>query len=295
MRTTPILLLSLFALSLAYTHALPTIHTLTRRLDTPCVGPSCYLKPLARQDDGELTLESCEKNADCRGSRRCFQVQEEGDDDDDDDDDDDGDDEGDDEGDDDDDNDDDDEDEDSEDDEDEDGDNNSDAPVLVECNDGKCFCAFPRAENEVPQGCEEDDDCAEDFVCAKDKFPVCVREEELERANVCIGVHHLGKFEKRDLVFSNHRLTRVLCDVKDSCATPGHMVLYRGKGMMMRSYCDVVKGGCETRVMNVNSPRWKRGLTIESKSDDLSFTAFAARWESKVEEGVLQSAIRVGL
>lgn len=110
---------------------------------------------------------------------------------------------------------------------------------------------------------------------------------------VCIDASALEHLDEKELVFKTHPTARVLCDASGSCATKGHMVTWNGKAMMMRTYCTIV--GCEQRTMKVNSPRYTRGLRVTSKTDGLHFTAFAARYESRAEEGVLNAAVRMGL
>lgn len=63
--------------------------------------------------------------------------------------------------------------------------------------------------------------------------------------------------------------------------------------MMMRSYCRKV--ACVEKRMYVNSMRYKKGLRVGSRTDGLLYTAFAARFETSVEESVLRGAVRVGL
>ena len=70
------------------------------------------------------------------------------------------------------------------------------------------------------------------------------------------------------------------------------MVVYKGQALMMKNYCKVV--GCARRVKHVNSPKYVRKLVIPSKTEDLVFTAFAARFETTAEEGVLSTAVRLG-
>lgn len=110
---------------------------------------------------------------------------------------------------------------------------------------------------------------------------------------ICIDAKALRHFTSDQLVFQKHARAIVLCDKNESCTTPGHMVVYRGAAMMMRSYCDVV--GCEKRVMEVNSPRYRRGLRVMSRTEGLEYTAFAARYGTRGEEVVMQVAVRVGL
>lgn len=110
---------------------------------------------------------------------------------------------------------------------------------------------------------------------------------------VCVDASALEHLERHELVFAKHVTARVLCDLSGSCATRGHMVVWKGDAMMMRSYCDVV--GCQEKVIKVNSPKYRRGLRVRTKTEGLEFTAFAARYESTTEEGVLKAAVRVGL
>lgn len=115
----------------------------------------------------------------------------------------------------------------------------------------------------------------------------------VEIETVCIGVEHLEHVSREELVYDSHRLARVLCDGNRSCATPGHMVVFQGRPMMMKRYCDLAR--CTSRVMYVNSPRYRRGVTVASRTEGLVFTAFAARYSSTAEEKVLALAVRVGL
>lgn len=63
--------------------------------------------------------------------------------------------------------------------------------------------------------------------------------------------------------------------------------------MMMRTYCGIV--GCIERVIHVNSPKYKKGVKVSSNSQQFTYTALAARYGTKVEEGVLSVAVRFGL
>ena len=109
---------------------------------------------------------------------------------------------------------------------------------------------------------------------------------------VCIDASMLTNFASHELVFEKHVLAHVLCDMAGSCATRGHMVIHKEKAMMMKSYCEIV--GCDEKIMMVNSPRYQRGLKVKSKSEDMHFTAFAARYETRGEEMVLSVAARYG-
>lgn len=110
---------------------------------------------------------------------------------------------------------------------------------------------------------------------------------------VCIGAHHLQHLHQSSLLYDHHRLARVLCDVNSSCATPGHIVRLNGSPMMMQTYC--AHAPCTHKVMKVNSPRYERRLSIESHTEGLVFTTFAARYESLVEEQFLRMLIRIRL
>lgn len=112
-------------------------------------------------------------------------------------------------------------------------------------------------------------------------------------SDVCIDARSLQHLRPEELVFKEHRIAHVVCDATQSCATPGHVVVYRGQSMMMRSYCDLVV--CSKKVMHVNSPRFGRRVRVPSKTQDLEFTAFAARYETRAEELLLSVAIRAGL
>lgn len=118
-------------------------------------------------------------------------------------------------------------------------------------------------------------------------------EEPVDKS--CIAVHHLKEERSRNaLLYNRDVLARVLCDENESCATPGHMVTYRKRAMMMRSYCKLV-GKCTERYLKVNGVKYERGKRVESRSAELSFSAFAARFESKLEELVLKTAVHMGL
>lgn len=110
---------------------------------------------------------------------------------------------------------------------------------------------------------------------------------------VCVAVEHLAGLSSGDLTFAKHREAWVWCDVSGSCATGGHVVVWRGTAMRMRRYCDSV-GGCIRRRMLVNSPRWRRRLRVESRTVGLKFTALAARWETALEEKMLATLVRLG-
>lgn len=111
---------------------------------------------------------------------------------------------------------------------------------------------------------------------------------------VCVSVESLGHLPMHELVFPVHRRASVLCDSSENCATPGHMVLFEDKPIMMRTYCQFVPQGCTRRVKYVNSPRMKAGIRIPSKSSHMQFLAFAAKHESRVEQILISAVIRLG-
>lgn len=110
---------------------------------------------------------------------------------------------------------------------------------------------------------------------------------------VCVDARILRHLKQEELVLQRHVRARVLCDPDDNCATDGHMVMYRGQAMMMRTYCQRIS--CVERVMYVNSPRYRRGIRLASNTKDLQFTAFAAKYSSTAEETILSMATRIGM
>lgn len=187
------------------------------------------------------------------------------------------------------------------------------AVTSTTCDDGRDDCICKPGE---PKTCKTRDDCEDGEVCAiseqtSDAKAECRSSDSVKKddgykevggtvaapspsANdVCIGVHLLSQFSNKQLVFDKHLLAHVLCDSRRNCATAGHMVMYNGQAMMMRTYCDMVS--CKREVMEVNSPRYSRGLRVQSASRKLEFTAFAARYETRTEEKLLGAAVRVGL
>ena len=111
--------------------------------------------------------------------------------------------------------------------------------------------------------------------------------------HLCIGVHLLQHLDRNELAYETDEMGDVLCDSEHSCATPEHMVIWRGSGMMMTRYCGEV--GCVRRRMKVNSPKYRRGLVVPSRTNGLIMSAFVARYGTRAEEMVLSAAIRVGL
>lgn len=109
----------------------------------------------------------------------------------------------------------------------------------------------------------------------------------------CVDAKALEHLPSHNLVFQRHATAKVLCDANRSCATPGHMVTYKREAMMMRTYCGLV--GCKEDIMAVNSPRYRRGLSIKSKTTGLEYSSFAARYQTKAEEILIRIAVHVGL
>ncbi|CDF33151.1 unnamed protein product [Chondrus crispus] len=109
---------------------------------------------------------------------------------------------------------------------------------------------------------------------------------------VCIDARILSHLAAEELIFKKHAHATVLCDKNESCATPAHMVIFNDETMMMKSYCSIVS--CKEMAMLVNSPRYRRGMTVETYTNGLQFTSFAARYGTLIEERILSSVIRHG-
>lgn len=158
----------------------------------------------------------------------------------------------------------------------------------------KCYC-LPTKPVRL---CESDSECGDDMGCLEFAGgSTCIESELLEiirDAGVCIAIDHLNEFDTDELVFADHRKASVLCDKDNNCATAGHIVVWNGKGMMMKSYCDLIDG-CTKKTVMVNSPKWKRGLRVKGNGQGLEFSALAARYETKAEEAVMDIAVRMGI
>lgn len=229
--------------------------------------------PDASTNDGGLTADPCVSTSDCNNPRKCIQVIQ------------------------------------------------NSAIGLCNTNfDNVCFC-FPLD----PPFCESTEECDDGEVCARGTeddaiVPICISEyivsltDRLERVDPqrddddrgaggdvavdaasfedgCVDVALLPP--AHPLVYHEHRKRPVLCDRAGSCATPGHVVVWRGTPMMMRTYCALVP--CNNDRRWVNSPRWSRALRIHAPTSGLQFTAFAARYQSGAEERALSLAVRLGL
>lgn len=162
------------------------------------------------------------------------------------------------------------------------------------CNNrAECHCSDP-----AKLKCDSDEDCDTGEVC-RSLFgrQACLSENSTLLAvavNICIHSEALGGFPQSALKYNTHQLARVICDEWGSCATAGHIVRYRGKAMCMKSYCNLV-GGCAEKIVRVNSPNYRRGLTVESRTDGLVYTAFAARYATRWEEKILSVLVWFGL
>lgn len=192
--------------------------------------------------------------------------------------------------------------------------------IFSESEDSRCsnerhnlFCLCTRPEL-VPKECTGND-CGDGEMCGNEvdveqrvDRSLCISKAMGERLadringrakdEVCVAVHHLEDLSQEELVYKHHRLASVLCDRQGSCATPGHIVLHNGRSMRMSSYCSMVLGaddGCVSQTMYVNSVRYTRGRVVQSQTEGLLFTVFAARFDSRAEEAVLGMALRLGM
>lgn len=119
-------------------------------------------------------------------------------------------------------------------------------------------------------------------------------------SEACIAADMLSHLPTHALIFSSHLRAAVLCDPFGSCATPGHFVVHGGRAMTMRQYCaSAVEGKCTRRVKLVNSPRMRArsastaegGVRVGSQSPGLTFTALAARFDTRVERWALRLVV----
>lgn len=161
---------------------------------------------------------------------------------------------------------------------------------FVDDNPSTCPSESPVVEEddeEEGDGDEEEDD-------GDDENEEDDAEDDDDEDPVCISVDALAGYSREELVYESHRRAGVLCDQFGNCATPGHMVVYHERAMMMRTYCQQPGLSCVRRVKLVNSPRMKRALRVPSKSANLKFLAFAARMQSRSEEVILSQLVRFG-
>ena len=185
--------------------------------------------------------------------------------------------------------------------------------LMGEACEGNFICT---CEPEERQECSKAGTCDPGEVCGKrlGKPPSCVssawvnRSKNWDRAfpeetaspqtttvtipgHLCIVVHLLQHLDRNELSYETDEIGDVLCDSDYSCATPEHMVVWRDRGMMMARYCEQV--GCVWRRMMVNSPKYRRGLVVPSRTNGLVMSAFVARYRTRAEEMMLSAAIRV--
>lgn len=181
----------------------------------------------------------------------------------------------------------------------------------AECPDEYERCARPSISEEAYKG-----ECTSTNVIGNNRGFLDIREVERKTENsetlfsgdsnlgtgpgtssnnpgVCVDATLLSHFHPSKLVFSTHRRASVLCDAFRSCATPGHILQYGFKVMSMHTYCEK-HATCTRRLSLVNSPKFKRGLRIKSRTANLSFTALAARYETKWEERALRLLVAIG-
>lgn len=114
-------------------------------------------------------------------------------------------------------------------------------------------------------------------------------------STICVDAAALTHFPPSALLYSTSNFAHVLCDHNNACATPGHIVIYNGRPMKMDTYCANTIVHCIPKVIKVNSPRYKRGLRIQTATPGLYFTAFAARYRTRAEEAAMAFAVRIGL
>lgn len=183
--------------------------------------------------------------------------------------------------------------------------------ICSDTSSAECVCIEVGASCDTSEDCGTNERCTEGTILGGNTvilscFACSVNPDDLniegiswedvddKCPRICVSVDALSGFSPEELVFGEHRRTSVLCDHYENCATPGHMVLYSGRAMMMRTYCEQLQYGCSQRVKFVNSPRMKAGLRIETKSESLKFLAFAASYESRTEEAFIAGLVRLG-
>lgn len=103
------------------------------------------------------------------------------------------------------------------------------------------------------------------------------------------------------LLWATHKRSTVLCDMHDSCASPGHVVRWRGVYMTMAEYCNRDKEEeegrrrCRRRVMLVNNPRYDQvGIRIRARTEGLWYTALAAPYGWPGERWVVRMMAVLG-
>lgn len=178
----------------------------------------------------------------------------------------------------------------------------------------RCVCLDP-----FPTTCSSSETCSQGSLCVRVRLsaPYCLAQAAvdlidnsqlvvLERedidtvmSGVCIAAHHFSSSSQflrnaslPRLLYEVDARANVLCDSSGSCATHGHMVLYRRRPMQMHEYCRQV--GCRLGMANVNSPMYTTGWRLNSNTKALQFTAFAATFGTSAEGFLLSLLICFG-
>lgn len=159
-------------------------------------------------------------------------------------------------------------------------------PSLIPVNESPNVGSVNDDEDDVTEGSVTGTGNSEENIDAES-------EEGSVVTGVCFDANALGHLDRTDLVYPQHQWANVLCDNDDSCATAGHMVVWKKNAMMMKRYCEMI-GGCAERKMLVNSPKWAKALRIKSKTMQLEYTAYAAMYQTHVEEKLLRVAVHAG-
>lgn len=179
------------------------------------------------------------------------------------------------------------------------------------CSSSDSFCVCLQSD----LGCTPRSSCLSGFTCVHSDGTSCTDSSEIyvcvptspvdpptnnpptsstDDSEFCVDATLLSHLPSHQLVYKSHRRASVLCDKSASCATPGHIVVFERKAMMMSSYCNLV-GNCHKRVMNVNSPTMSRKLRVSTKTDNLQFTALASRYQTVVEERFLSALVHMSM
>lgn len=169
-----------------------------------------------------------------------------------------------------------------------------------------CLC-----ERKSPPMCKSAKECGRGEYCARYGVvpPICMSWDYLrdlpnfayfivEESAVCVASHHLRAFSSRTgvkLLYANDVRAPVLCDVHESCATDGHMVVYKGVPFTMKSYCELDGVSCRRGVSWVNSLEYVRRLRVPSRTEGLQFTTLASRFGSRLEEKFLSTLVHLGI
>lgn len=113
--------------------------------------------------------------------------------------------------------------------------------------------------------------------------------------NICIAIDSLKHLSGIKYVFKSAKRAAVLCDHLETCATPSHIVIYKGQVLTMGDYCGFVDGGCTRKIKLVNSPKMESGLRLVSRQEHLVFTAFAAQFNTRIEKLFFRGIVNIGL